>query len=508
MSGFPDRVRGRPLRNTLCIVALIGAVLWCWPAGPPEVEFPREVTAFRWDSDAFFAALESEFTHTSATELPIAAAKLDSLEEEGRALLSQIGEAEKPPYDVLTRLISLQFRLAVPGAAHPSLLPRVQDFLAASRIAVMKASVHWPRDRETHEALYQVLFGGRIALDEALVQAGTAALEPLLHFEEIPSATPSTLVEGVPIHSGDVLLSRGGAPTSALIARGNDFPNTFSHAALVHVDPETGEATVIESLIEKGAVLSTVAEYLESKKHRILLLRLRPDHPAIINDPLIPHRAAESMLQQVRRGHIPYDFEMRWDDLETMFCSEIVFHAFREFGVDLWAFRSSMSSRGLVIWLAAMGVREFTSLVPSDIEYDPQMRAVVEWRDAPALMDFRLDNAIIDALLEEAERGAELGYSWYTLPLARALKLFSVAQSVLGMTPKVPEGMSASTALRVDALVSGITPVVKNELVLLAHKFSEDNGYEPPYWVLVRLARDALSVSRASLYPALSDRGG
>ncbi len=93
-----------------------------------------------------------------------------------------------------------------------------------------------------------------------------------------------------------------------------------------------------------------------------------------------------------------------------------------------------------------MGVREFTSLVPSDIEYDPQLRAVVEWRDAPALMDFRLDNAIIDALLEEADRGAELSYAWYALPVAWALKLFSVGQSSLGGVPRIPQGMSASTA--------------------------------------------------------------
>jgi hypothetical protein len=342
-----------------------------------------------------------------------------------------------------------------------------------------------------------------MALDEALIQAGAETLEPLLPVEEIPSAAPSIVVEGVRIHSGDVLLSRGGAPTSALIARGNDFPNTFSHAALAHVDPETGEGTVIESLIEAGSVLSSVAEYLESKKYRILVLRLRPDHPAVVRDPLLPHRAAESMMERVRRGHIPYDFAMEWDDPGTMFCSEAVFHAYRDQGVDLWAFRSAMTSPGLVRWLAAMGVREFTSLVPSDVEYDPQLRAVVEWRNAPALMDYRLDNAIIDALLEEAEGGADLGYVWYKLPLARGLKLFSVAEGLLGVTPKIPQGMSASTALRVDALVSGITPALKAGLVPLAREFKEEWGYEPPYWELVKLAREALAAVGPSLRPAL-----
>jgi hypothetical protein len=165
-----------------------------------------------------------------------------------------------------------------------------------------------------------------------------------------------------------------------------------------------------------------------------------------------------------------------------------------------------MSAPGLVTWLAAMGVREFTSLVPSDLEYDSQMRAVVEWRDAPALMDFRVDNAIIDALLEEADRGAELGYAWYALPAARALKVFSLVQSAVGAAPKIPKGMSPSTALRVDALVSSISPVLKADLADRADDFRADRGFEPPYWVLVQLARDALATRRQMLRPALTAR--
>jgi hypothetical protein len=204
-----------------------------WPAAPPDVDLPAETAAFRWDADELFAALEAEFTRAGATELGEATDVLDGLETEGSALLSRVAGSDEPPFDALARLSSLQFELAVQGAAHPSLLPRAENFFVGSRLTLMKAATVWPTDRATHEALYRVLFGGRMALDEALIQAGTDALAPLLHIEDIPSSTPSILVEGVRIHSGDVLLSRGGAPTSALIARGNDFPNTFSHAALL-----------------------------------------------------------------------------------------------------------------------------------------------------------------------------------------------------------------------------------------------------------------------------------
>jgi hypothetical protein len=458
---------------------------------------------FRWDAAELFATLEAAFDEARTLDPGEVEATAMRLTAEGDAILTRLAGTAEPPGTDVGRLSTLQFELAVSGAARPTLLPGVADFMTRSRLAMMGAATSWPTDRGTHEALYRVVFGGRVALDEALVQAGLDALPALRVIEEVPSRAPFIDVEGVRVHSGDVLLSRGGAPTSALIARGSDFANTFSHAALLHVDAETGEGTVIESLIEAGSVFTTVDEYLESKKHRILVLRLRPDHPALAADPLSAHRAAQHMLDRVRSEHLPYDFAMDWADPSAAFCSEIIYHAYREVGVELWSMRASMSSPGLVTWLAAMGVREFTTLVPSDAEYDPQLRAVAEWRDASALMEYRLDNAITDALLEEAERGARLGYPWYALPPARLLKASSVARSWIGGTPTIPKGMSASTALRVDALVSRVHPAVLDELAARAEGFREANGREAPYWTLVDLARESLAARRASLGPAL-----
>jgi hypothetical protein len=483
---------------------VIGCAALVAPARDTGVSPPGESHPFRWDADLLFAELEDEFARAVRGDEGHAIAAVEGLEREGDALLAALDATPTAPAEALARLANVQFKLAVQGAARPELLPRVQVFLVRSRVETMRAAAGWPLDRPTHEVLYRVVFGGRIAVDEALVQAGVDALPPLLPIEDIPSAAPSITVEGVRVHSGDILLSRGGAPTSALIARGNDFANTFSHVALAHVDARTGEATVIESLIEAGSVLSSVEAYLESKKHRILVMRLRPDHPALSEDPLLAHHAAEGILERVRDEHIPYDFAMEWDDTSTAFCSEIVFHPYRELGVDLWSIRSAMSAPGLARWLGAMGVRELTTLVPSDIEYDPQVRAVAEWRDAPALMDFRLDNAIIDALLEEAERGTGLGYPWYALPAARGLKAYSVASSALGGEPTIPNGMSAVTALRVDALVSKIHPVLKADLEARAAAFREERGFEAPYWTLVALARASVAAHRGALRPALS----
>ncbi len=509
--GVPDRLlesvtstgprRGRAYAGTGAVVVLAAALLI--PVPQPHVDPPAQATPFRWDADDLLSALEAEYERVGEADSASATAAVEALEEEGRALLGGLAEASSTPLDALDRLTRLQFELAVLGAARPDLLPRVEGFVVQARVTLMRAAAGWPLDRDAHEALYRVIYGGRVALDESLVQAGPDALPPLTRIEDVPSETPSMEVEGVRIHSGDILLSRGGAPTSALIARGSDFPSSFSHAALAYVDAETGEGTVIESLIEEGSVLHTVPEYLDSKKHRILVLRLRPDHPALRADPLLPHHAAEAMLRRVQHAHIPYDFAMEWADGSRAFCSEIVYDAYRDQGVELWAIRSAMSAPGLVRWLSGMGVRELTSLVPSDLEYDPQVRAVVEWRNAPELEEYRLDNAVTDALLEEADRGADLGFPWYALPLGRLLKAYSVGEEALGARPRIPEGMSAATALRVQALVTRVNPTVKASLRRKAGSFRSERGFQAPYWTLVSLAREALAEERPSLAPAL-----
>jgi hypothetical protein len=306
------------------------------------------------------------------------------------------------------------------------------------------------------------------------------------------------------VHSGDVVLSRGGSPTSALIARGNDMPGNFSHAALVVIDPDTGAAAVVESLIERGVVVTSLDDYLGDEKLRLMLLRLRPDHPLLVERPLALHRAAARMAKRASDGHIPYDFAMAWETSEKMFCSEVPYHAYADAGVRLWTVPSTISAPGLVDWLASVGVRDLTTLVPSDLEYDPDMVPVAEWRDPAALRDDRLDSAITDALLEEAERGARLDYGLHMLPVARAVKLWSVVRQATGGEPIIPEGMTAAAALRVRSLTERIHPTLRGAVGGEVEAFRRDHGHEPPYWTLVGLAREAIAKTREQLGGALT----
>lgn len=473
----------------------------------PEAEPPSHPAAgipFVWDREGVFRELEGDFLVARRLNLETAMEQARRREADGRVALDGMSSSDTAaPVAELAQLEETQFRLGALAAAHRELLPSLAVFVGETRLRVGDAARRWPaEDTALRSAQHRVVVGGRAALEEALNQHPADALPAISLFEPVASAAPAALVRGVRVHSGDVVLSRGGAPTSALIARGNDFPANFSHAALVHV-AEDGTASVIESLIEKGAVVSTLEEYLADPKLRILLLRLRPDHPALASESGLPHRAASLLLARVRSAHVPYDFPMDWQDPSALFCSEVPYLAYRVAGVALWPRPSTMSTPGLAAWLGGFGVRHFATLVPSDLEVDPALVPVAEWRNPDGLRQDRLDNAVLDALLEAAEEGARLGYAWWELPAARVAKGWSLLAPALGAHAPIPEGMSAGAALRVRALVDRVHPRVREGLVARAEAFRKERGFEPPYWELVALARDAVRELRPGLSPYL-----
>ena len=201
-------------------------------------------------------------------------------------------------------------------AACPENLEEYRRLVTLLRDEVKLLSRTWDvRDSMVRDRLYRLLYGGRAALEEVMLQAQDNTSPAILHGTKEPSQTPSFQRDEVVLHSGDILVSRGGAPTSALIARGNDYPGNFSHIALLYIDEETGNPSIIEAHIEQGVVISSFEEYLKDVKLRIMVLRVRSDHPLLIKDPLIPHRAAKMAYDEARKQHIPYDFAMDFNDL-------------------------------------------------------------------------------------------------------------------------------------------------------------------------------------------------
>ena len=195
------------------------------------------------------------------------------------------------------------------------------------------------------------------------------------------------------------------------------------------------------------------------------------------------------MLREVGARHIAYDFAMDTADPTRLFCSEVASWAYRQQGVRLWMGVSRISSPGLAEWLAAFGVRHFETQEPSDLEYDPQLVVVAEWRDLEGLWQDHVDNAVVEVMLEGAEAGQRLGYPVFALPVARLAKAFSVLANALGRVGPVPEGMSAVSALHHRSFARAHADG-KQRLLVAAARFARERGYRPPYWELLRLARE------------------
>jgi hypothetical protein len=159
-------------------------------------------------------------------------------------------------------------------------------------------------------------------------------------------------------------------------------------------------------------------------------------------------------------------------------------------GITLWMKISHISSPGVRNWLAAFGVRHFQTEEPSDLEYDPQLAVVAEWRDPETLYKDHLDNAVIDVMLEAADSGKTLTYDRFMLPVGRVLKLYSATLNLFGGIGPVPEGMSAEAALR-NRQLSSDHEAIKSRLARMAAYFRRERGYRPPYWELIRMARKA-----------------
>ena len=445
---------------------------------------------FVWNQDEYWQALEAKYRQIQQSGCTDIQNQIATELIKTAGLLLQISQKKLGPD--APEFADLERRMFEAGPLVSGcniFIPEYIRFVTDMRGVIKRQSEHWDMNSDASKiTLYRLLYGGRTAIEEIMLQTPGGAYPVMIKGTDTPSQTPAADVRNVKIHSGDILVSRGGAPTSALISRGNDYPGNFSHIAFVYVDPGTHEANIVESHIEIGVVVSTVEQYLKDKKLRVMLLRPRADLPQIVNDPMLPHKAAEFAYKRVKEGHIPYDFAMDYKDHSKLFCSEVASAAYEEFGIHLWASISHLSSPGLRKWLSAFGVRHFETQEPSDLEYDPQLVVVGEWRDQATLRKDHYDNAVTEVMLEGAEKGDELHYQWYLLPLARIVKGYSVVMNLLGKTGPVPEGMSATAALRTQ-YYDKRHEAIKERLSRKADQFKADHGYAPPYWELVKIAR-------------------
>ena len=465
------------------------------PDSAPPVPQEEGGRPFAWNRDEYWSYLETQFKEARSAGCSGLSAQIGA-GFSGIDSLLRVLQSDKlaPDAPLFAKIEDRFFKLGILLGVCPEKSSEYLEMFGKIRTSAKNQSGEWDMNSgPARDCLYRLLYGGRTAIEEVMLQSPKETVPQVFLENSEQSATPEATILDVGIHSGDILVSRGGAATSALIARGNDYPGNFSHAALVHVDEKTGAVSIIESHIEKGVAIADIDDYLKDTKLRVMVLRLRHDLPCMLADPMLPHKAAEFALRRARTEQIPYDFAMNPAEHSRLFCSEVVSEAYSRAGITIWTALSHISSPGVKLWLSAFGVKNFTTEEPSDLEYDPQLRVVAEWRDFETLFKDRLDNAVVDIMLETANTGNQLDYDRYLLPVARMLKAYSSIINKFGGIGPVPEGMNATAALRNKWFTGRHQDVVK-KLYGLTQQFKQSNGYSPPYWELIKLAKQAYSL--------------
>lgn len=478
------------LYSVLILIFIYGLLLI--PDGSTiNIESEGNSIPFIWNQDDRWDDLETQFQ--IAKELK-SEKDAEIIEEALIEINELISELDQDSFEYsnpkLEELLNEFFNIAPVVAAQDVQNKEFIEVYNKARLVIKEESVDWDIDQlEVRIALYKVLYGMRATVEEVLLQS-KEEIDPVLYVKEEESETPSTTLFGIKVHSGDLLVSRGGAEVSALISRGNDFPGNFSHVALIYVEEGTNTGFLIEAHIERGVAIASAQEYVTDGKLRFMVLRPRKDLPEIMENPMLPHIAAKQVFEEVQERHIPYDFKMNFFDSEAMFCSEVGSYAYKNNGIQLWQSESTISSYGVVTLLNTFGVENFVTQMPSDLEYDPQLSVVAEWRNSEALYDDHLYNAVIDIMLERADKGNEIEYNHFLLPIIRALKGYSVIKNQFGGVGPIPEGMSSTQALKSDAFI-GRHESIKVRTDQKVKEFQQQEGYLPPYWEMVKLAREA-----------------
>lgn len=206
------------------------------------------------------------------------------------------------------------------------------------------------------------------------------------------------------LKSGDVILSRGTAFTSAAISRIGNGDTNFSHLALVYVDPRTQKITLSEAHIEVGSFNGSLGDYLTDGKTRAAVFRYK--------DPILAARAAEMMRDKISSyqaehvENIPYDFAMDPDEPSKLFCSELISHAFdlaKGSSAAIPMFRSHVNPENRD-FLNRLGVSVKRTFLPGDVEFDPNFELIAEWRDYSRMNESHMHDAVLAVMFEWMDR--------------------------------------------------------------------------------------------------------
>lgn len=274
------------------------------------------------------------------------------------------------------------------------------------------------------------------------------------------------------LKSGDVILSRGNAYTSAAIARIGDIDAQFSHLSMVYKDDD-GKLHTAEAHIEIGSVSKEIQAHLNQSNARSVVLRFKGDAD-------LAHRAAKHIYERVRNHsntgkNIQYDFGMEYKDHSKLFCTEIVYEGYEIASngeLDIPTNKTRFNPK-LLRFLKQIGIAvnesnidEFLTFSPGDTEFDHNFDIVAEWRNPAKMADSRQKDAVLTKMMEWMENE-----NYYFRPSfkmgAQAYMGFALRRVPLlnsGLRGKFPLNMKPKQ-LKLFVVLEDVAEVLQQELV-------------------------------------------
>ncbi len=204
--------------------------------------------------------------------------------------------------------------------------------------------------------------------------------------------------DALELRTGDILIARGTAVVSSIIARLGDEEGDFSHLAIVSEDVH-GKKYVVESLIQTGTIITPLEKFLSETEGRLVVLRYKDHALAARPARAIIHRAAQALAHGAA---IPYDYAVDSSERYYIYCAELMEYAFElasDGRVRVPRHRTSLRHLQRTPFLHEVGIYVSDVTTPQDTELEPRFDIVAEYVNIPKLRSVRLQNAAVTAML-------------------------------------------------------------------------------------------------------------
>jgi hypothetical protein len=347
---------------------------------------------------------------------------------------------------------------------------RFQDFDA-------KGELSFECTQKMREAFRYIRFTEEYVLDWLYREKVLTFKETPILTNEAPATWTNPKFANFKLQTGDLMMIRGKAYVSAMIARIADEEGNFSHLALVGED-SAGHQYVVEALIQYGVIITPLEKWRKAQDARVVLFRQR--------DPALAKRAGRVMYDHAKEAldkgsGIRYDFTMNDNDYTSMFCSEVGKYAYDKASngkLILPKFRSQITKFKGSDYPKSLGVTANTLFAPYDMEVDPRFDFVAEFRYYPLLNQVRMQDAVFQSIYDWM---IQKKYTFHPSLWIDGKALLGKAVRQIGLEKETLPTYMPIPTIKTTLKFEGVATPLQNNIYAKSDEFLKRNGYLPSF---------------------------